>query len=163
MWFEIIRLFTSLSTFVYFYWLYFFSPSTSNNTYERAYFLSDTDEYDESYTRVPEGAVYIEEWVDKESGEKLCYVHYEGEDILVHENPFQLPRAKCPWTWIGDMNSEIDLTKTFKRYLIPGNRIELDLVMKLIHITEFTNLQYLTAEMNFENFPGDGILIESNE
>ena len=125
------------------------------------YFLSDDDEYDDSYTRVPEGAVFIEEWVD-EDGNKLCYVQYEGEEIKDDQNPFEL-KAQCPWVWIGDQTSEIDLTRTFNKFLIPGNVIRLDLVEKLIHITEKTNLVYVErGTFETKKFPGEGILIEED-
>lgn len=132
------------------------------DTYHRAYFLSDEHEFDETYTRVPENSVYIEEWVD-ENGTKLSYVQYEGEEIKKHENPFKMTSAKRPWVWIGDASTDIDLTKTFDKFLIPGNVIELDLVLKLIQVNENTHLQYMKPDMTFENFPGDGILIESND
>lgn len=132
----------------------------------RRYFLSDDDEYNESYTRVPEGAVYIEEWMNKE-GQKLCYIRYEGEELDAepYPDPF-VPemKARCPWVWVGDKETEIDLTRTFNKFLIPGNVIQLDLVQKLIQITEHTNLVYIDAKtFEVHKFPGDGILIEEDE
>lgn len=130
----------------------------------RKYFLSEEDEYDESYTRVPEGAVYIEEWTN-DNGKKMCYIQYEGEELEEHENPFiHQAKARVPWLWIGDKETEIDLTKTFNKFLIPGNVIQMDLVQKLIHITENTDLLYIDAK-SFEpkKFPGEGILIEEDE
>lgn len=132
----------------------------------RRYFLSEDDEYDNSYTRVPEGAILVEEWID-EHGHKLCYIQYEGEEIheLNYESPFSFElKARSPWIWIGDKETEIDLTKTFNKFLVPGNVIRIDLVQKLIHITENTNLVYIDAK-SFEpkKFPGEGILIEEDE
>ncbi len=164
--FECLRYATTVYNFLYSYWTLvrtWYSPPKAT----RRYFLSDYDEYDESYTRVPEGAVYIEEWMN-EQGTKLCYVRYEGYELdsEEHANPFtvQLKPARSPWIWIGDEETEIDLTRTFNKFLIPGNVIRLDLVEKLIHITETTNLVYIEAgTFETKKFPGDGILIEEDE
>ena len=128
----------------------------------KVYFLSDTEEYDESYDRVPEDAVYMEEWVYQ--GEKKCVVRYEGDEIpkTWEISPFT-QTAKCPWIWVGDKSTEIDLTKTFSKFLVPGNRITMDLVLKLIQVTDATNLMYIDAKtFNEEKFPGDGIVIEAD-
>lgn len=153
--FEILRYITLVYTTLLVWW------NVSDSTTVRRYFLSDDDEYDELYSRVPENAVYIEEWTD-DAGKKLCYVAYEGEEIRTHTSPFP-SRAYCPWAWIGDEETEIDMTRTFAKFLVPGNVIRLDLVEKLIHITESTRLMYLDVK-TFEpkEFPGDGILIEEN-
>lgn len=130
-------------------------------TYSRAYFLSDDHEFDSSYRRVPEDAVYIEEWTN-DQGVKKCYVQYEGEILLDHASPFEL-RARCPWIWVGDKDTEIDLTRTFHKFLVPGNCIEIDLVTKLIHLTPTSNLIYIDAKTFEERkFPGDGIVIEED-
>lgn len=156
--FECLRYGTMLYNFL----ARFYTPPTP----VRRYFLSDDDEYDISYTRVPEGAVYIEEWVKEDK--RLCYVQYEGEELDPdgHADPFTLAvnPARCPWVWVGDKETEIDLTKTFNKFLIPNNVIRLDLVQKLIHITEYTNLVYIDAKtFEVRKFPGDGILIEEDE
>lgn len=159
--FECLRYATNVYNFLYSYWTLaqmWYSPPKPT----RRYFLSDDDEYDESYLRVPEGAVFIEEWVNEE-GNKLCYILYEGEEIVENENPFHL-KARSPWVWVGDKETEIDLTRTFNKFLIPGNVIRLDLVQKLIHITENTDLVYIeSGTFETKKFPGDGILIEENE
>ena len=128
----------------------------------KIYFLSTTDEYDESYERVPEDAVYVEEWVHQ--GEKKCVVLYEGDEIpkTWDVSPFT-KSARCPWIWVGDKATEIDLTKTFSKFLVPGNRIMKDLVVNLIQVTDTTELMYIDAKtFNEEKFPGDGILIETD-
>jgi len=128
----------------------------------RIYFLSDTDEYDDSYETVPEDTVYVEEWMY--NGEKKYVVRYEGDDIpkTWTDSPF-MKEARCPWIWVGDKTTEIDLTKTFGKFLVPGNRITMDLVQRLIQVTDATQLMYIDAKtFNEEKFPGDGILIESN-
>jgi hypothetical protein len=128
----------------------------------RQYFLGeDTVEFDVSYTRVPEDTVYIEEWV--QNGVKLCVVRYEGEDIpsAWTTTPFDA-EAKRPWIWVGDKETEIDLTRTFDKFLVVGNRITLDLVLRLIQVTERTNLLYIEAGSFKElKFPGDGLTIEA--
>ena len=124
------------------------------------YFLSDTHEFDETYTRVPEDAVYVEEWVY--NGIKKCVVRYDGEEIPTTwvGTPFH-KRAHCPWIWIGDMDTEINLTRTFEKFMVVGNRITLDLVLKLIHVTNRTKLTYIERGSFKEvKFPADGILIE---
>jgi len=117
----------------------------------------------ENDTRVPEDCVYLEEWVDTH-GHKKCVVRYEGEEIPKEwkQSPFDT-FAKCPWVWVGDRDTEIDLTRTFNRFLIPGNRIEADLVNHLIKVTERSNLIYIeTGTFNEVKFPGDGITIVSD-
>ena len=152
--FEFLRYVTMLYNAVYRLW------NTSPKSV-RKYFLSDDDEYDESYTRVPEGAVFVEEWVN-EKGDKLCYLLYEGDEIVEHVDPFEL-KSRAPWVWIGDKDTEIDLTRTFNKFLVPRNVIRLDLVEKLIHITENTNLVYIeSGTFETKKFPGEGILIEED-
>lgn len=127
------------------------------------YFLSDQPiEFNSSYQIVPPGAVYIEEWLWK--GTKKCVVRYAGEmipstwDISPHQQT-----AKCPWIWVGDRNTEIDLTQTFAKFLVPGNHITLALVEKLIRISEHTNLVYIEyGSFEERKFPGDGLVIKAN-
>ncbi len=113
---------------------------------------------------VPEGFVYIEEWADTK-GHKKMIVKYEGEEIPKEwkETPFDLPPAKCPWVWVGDKETEIDLTRTFDRFLVPGNVLKEELVSRLIKITDRTNLIYIeTRTFNQVKFPGDGITITAD-
>jgi hypothetical protein len=144
-----------------FWELLWWTPDSEHGPHHR-YFLSDEHEFDETFTRVPEDAVYIEEWVRE--GEKRCVVRYEGEDIPTEwtETPWD-KQAKCPWIWVGDKETEIDLTRTFNKFLVVGNRIELALVLKLIQVTEKTDLMYIEAGTFKEcKFPGEGIAIEEN-
>lgn len=122
------------------------------------YFLGSTLPVDD-HTRVPEDEVYVEEWVQGET--KRCVVRYEGEDIphTWTTTPFD-KNARTPWVWVGDRDTEIDLTRTFNKFLVVGNRITLDLVLKLILVTERTNLIYIESGTFKElKFPGDGITI----
>lgn len=144
------------------YFLYFVFETAPTHKPVRRYFLSDDDEFDESYTRVPEDAVYIEEWIQDNT--KKCRVLYEGEEIpnAWEGTPFD-KKAKLPWIWVGDKETEIDLTKTFNKFVVPGNCIKLDLVEKLIQITENSHLIYIEYG-TFEEieFPGEGITIEED-
>ena len=124
------------------------------------YFLSDSRRFSEVYDVVPEGAVYIEDWI--EHGNKRSVIRYGGEAIpkAWTESPFA-KNAKTPWVWVGDRETEIDLTRTFNRFLIVGNRITTELVKKLINVTERTNLIYIESGTFKElKFPGDGLTIE---
>jgi len=128
----------------------------------RQYFLSTTHQFSPSHLRVPEGCVYIEEWV--QNGEKKCVVRYENDVIPAAwvQNPFD-QHARCPWIWVGDRATEIDLTRTFNKFLVPGNRITIDLVEKLIQINDRTDLVYIeTGTFRELKFPGEGLLIKAN-
>ncbi len=144
------------------YWLrdwYFAVPELSPH---RQYFLSTTHEFNNSYLRVPPGCVYIEEWVKR--GEKKCVVRYENDIIpgAWIRTPFD-QHARCPWIWVGDRATEIDLTRTFNKFLVPGNRITLELVDKLIQINDRTDLVYIeTGTFKELKFPGEGLLIKAN-
>ena len=128
----------------------------------RQYFLSTTHQFNPSYLRVPEGCVYIEEWV--QNGEKKSVVRYENEVIPAAwvRTPFD-QHARCPWIWVGDRATEIDLTRTFNKFLVPGNRITIDLVERLIQINDRTDLVYIeTGSFRELKFPGEGVLIKAN-
>ena len=138
---------------------YYYTPLVEPN---RRYFLSDTHTFNESYLKVPPGAVYVEEWI--KNGDKKCVVRYENDVIpaLWIRTPFD-QHARCPWLWVGDKETEIDLTRTFNKFLVPGNHILLDLVEKLIQINEKTNLVYIESGTFRElKFPGEGLLIKAN-
>lgn len=131
---------------------------------KRRYYLSEEHEFDLNDEIVPEDCVYIEEWINQ-SGEKKCVVRYEGEDIPQEwkGTPFDIP-AQCPWLWVGDRTTEIDLTRAFQKFLVPGNEIRMELVERLIHITESTDLVYIElGTFKDQKFPGEGILIKAIE
>ena len=163
--FEVVRYTTIAYNMIYLYsvkayrW-YFNIPDYAPVT---RYFLSDEHTFDNTYEKVPEDTVYVEEWIS-DLNIKRCVVLYEG-DTIPHEwkeSPFN-KEAKCPWIWVGDRDTEIDLTRTFNKFLVPGNKIQLDLVQKLIQITDKTNLVYIESGTFKEvKFPGDGILIKVN-
>lgn len=129
----------------------------------RYYLSNEHVEFEDSDETVPEDCVYVEEWVDSR-GHKKNVVLYEGERIPTAwtSSPFDTP-ARCPWVWVGDRDTEIDLTRTFNKFLVPGNRILLDLVQNLIQINERTNLIYIeTGTFKEVKFPGDGITIRAD-
>jgi hypothetical protein len=127
------------------------------------YFLSSKGREDHfnSFGVVPTDWVYIEEWNDIR-GHKKMIARYPGDKIPSEwtETPFDLPPAKCPWVWVGDRETEVDLTRTFDKFLVPGNLLTTELVSKL---TDQKNLIYIeTKTFNQIKFPGDGITIEED-
>jgi len=148
-----------LDTWNSFWDWYFWTPELEPTS---RYFLGTELAFNDSYSTVPEGAIYVEEWV--QNGTKKCVVRYAGEFIpfVWTVSPHQ-QSAKCPWIWVGDRNTEIDLTQTFAKYLVPGNRITMALVEKLIRVTDQTRLVYIENGSFVEKeFPGDGLLIKAN-
>jgi hypothetical protein len=133
----------------------------------RQYFLAEDGEEHSVLSNdrvVPEDWVYIEEWIDIK-GHKKMVVKYENDKIPLEweVSPFDLPSAKCPWVWVGDKETEIDLTRTFDKFLVPGNILKHTLVSRLIMITDRTNLIYIeTKTFNQVKFPGAGITIEAD-
>ena len=131
------------------------------------YFLTShgREEYVNPSTMVPTDKVYIEEWMDTKGRKKMIAL-YEGHAIPITwtHTPFDLPPARCPWVWVGDKETEIDMTRTFDKFLVPGNQIRMELAEKLIKITDHTHLIYIeSGTLNEIEFPGDGITIESDE
>lgn len=135
----------------------FFAPFETAN---RKYLLSDYDEYDPSMTHVPEDAIYVEEW--ERDGEFRRRLLYECEEIVPYEgNPFR--PYKTPWIWIGDVTTGVDLTEAVGRYLMPGNTITLDLLLRFIRCTTDTSLMFIDPRtMEPTKFPSQGIRIEAN-
>ena len=114
----------------------------------------------EAYLTVPEGAIYVEEWV--RNGIKKCVIKYGGEIVprAWSETPFD-KRPRTPWVWVGDRDTEIDLTRTFSKFLVVGNRITTDLVKNILRVTPKTKLVYIESGTFKElEFPGDGLTIE---
>jgi hypothetical protein len=136
---------------------YWYPPLDGIRPHAR-YFLSDPRPVIGRY--VPDDAIYVEDWVEK--GTKRCVLRYGGEEIPSQwtESPFA-KHARTPWIWVGDRDTEIDMTRTFNRYLVVGNRITNELVKKLIQVTDKTNLIYIESGTFKElKFPGDGLVIE---
>ena len=136
-------------------------PSLTDTTRpSRRYFLDNPSESPDTLVRVPDNQVYVEEWLQGET--KRCVVKYAGEIIPTYWRMTPFARnPKTPWVWVGDRETEIDLTRTFNRFLVVGNVITTDLVEKLIKVTERTHLIYIESGTFKElKFPGDGITIE---
>lgn len=110
---------------------------------------------------VPDESVYIEEWIDT-NGHKKMLVVYAGDEVPTEwdASPFDLPPAKCPWVWVGDRQTEVDLTRTFDKFLVPGNVLKAELVTKLIKSSTLIYIE--TKTFNQIKFPGDGITIEAD-
>jgi hypothetical protein len=123
------------------------------------YLISNEDDYDDDMTRVPEGAVFVEEYA--RVGIVKRRVLYEGDEITPYtSDPFQ--PATCPWIWIGDKVSEVDLTHALTKYMVPGNVIHLDLLLTMIHADRYTELIYIDARSLEEvKFPDDGVRIHA--
>lgn len=107
---------------------------------------------------VPDDAVLIEEWI--RDGEKRNVVRYGGEAIPTDWTITPWDRnARTPWVWVGDRETETDLTRAFNKYLVVGNRIALPLVEKLVRTT--SSLIYIESGTFKElKFPGDGLVIQ---
>jgi hypothetical protein len=164
--FESLRYATMAWTYVVDLWdsfwdWYFWTPEVRPT---RRYFLTPEGETScpDALRVVPEQVVYVEEWLL--NGTKKCVVRYPGDPIPeVWEFSPHVLSAKCPWIWVGDRNTEIDLTQTFAKFLVPGNRIRMDLVEKLIRVTEHTHLVYIEyGSFEEKEFPGEGLLIKAN-
>lgn len=141
-------------------WNAYWYPAPVELTPTTRYFIGYPSIDLESHLTVPQGAVYIEEWVREST--KKCVVRYAGDKIPRSwtESPFDKnPRA--PWIWVGDRQTEIDLTRTFNKFLVVGNRITSDLVEALIRVTPKTKLIYIQSGTFKElEFPGGGLTIE---
>ena len=136
----------------------------NTNIPNKLYFLSDEHEFDSSYRTVPEDTVYVEEWI--QNGEKKCFIYYEGD--LIPETdvyPYQFHyKGITPWLWIGDKTTEVDLTKSLQKFVVAGNTIRLDLIQKLIQITDNTEIMYIDPVTLKEcKFPNQGITIKEDE
>ena len=127
----------------------------------RKYLLSEYDEYELGITHVPEDSIYVEEW--ERNGEFRRRLLYECEEITPYEgDPFR--PYKNPWVWIGDTHTGVDLTEAVGRYLMPGNTIALDLLLRFIRCTNDTSLMFVDPRtMEPVNFPAEGVRIEANE
>lgn len=125
------------------------------------YLISDTDEYDHDMTRVPEDSIYVEEY--NADGETRRRVLYEGDEITMYtDDPFR--QAKKPWIWIGDKTTEIELTDALAKYIVPGNTIQLDLILKLIKVNRETEIIYIDPRTLEEvPFPDSGVRIDAYE
>lgn len=141
-------------------WNQYWSPIPLEIRPSAQYFLGFEGEDIEKYLTVPEKSIYLEEW---RRGDLKKYVVKYGGDIIPRtwtESPFDKV-ARSPWLWVGDRETEIDLTRTFNKFLVVGNRITKELVHHYVRVTPKTRLMYIQARTFKElDFPGDGITIE---
>ena len=128
------------------------------------FLLSDDHWWENGDDVVPEDSVLVEEW--ERDGVKKCRLHYEGAridmDMLV--DPFDEPRGKKPWLWIGDKTTEVDLTLAMEKFLVPGNVIKLDLLLQLLLVRDDTEIIYICPRTYQEiKFPAEGVTIEDED
>jgi hypothetical protein len=156
--FCIVRLYNSVCRFIK--WVF---ASQSRKDSKISYYIF-SDDYDSDETaemsRVPEDAVFIEEW--EKDGVKKCNLFYDSDEIVrgVYD-PFD-KEPYVPWIWIGDKNTEVDLTHAMEKYMVVGNVIALDLILHLIQIHHDTEIIYIDAR-TFEEvkFPNKGVSIRA--
>lgn len=115
--------------------------------------------FDPSMTQVPEGCIYTEEWYDSHGNNRIKLLQ-AGEEIPSHweTTPFDKDPIR-PWIWVGNPETETDLTRTLDKYLVVGNVITAELVE---HILPGRKLAYVDKTFKQMDFPGDGIAIEEN-
>jgi hypothetical protein len=115
--------------------------------------------FDSSMTHVPEGCIYTEEWYDSHGNNRIKLLQ-AGEEIphRWEHTPFEKEPLR-PWVWVGNPETETDLTRAFDKYLVVGNHITQELVE---HILPGRKLAYMDKTFKQLDFPGDGITIEEN-
>jgi hypothetical protein len=115
--------------------------------------------FDPSMENVPVGCIYTEEWYDSHGNNRIKLLH-EGEAIPSHweHTPFEKEPLR-PWIWVGNPETETDLTRALDKYLVVGNLITQQLVE---HILPGRKLAYVDKTFKQMDFPGDGIAIEEN-
>lgn len=148
------RLFTSVKRA---YNDYVYPELDSIRPHRQYYMTSTKTEFRPSDEVVPDDCIYVEEWV--QNGRKLCVLKYSGETIpdVWTESPFAKDPHR-PWVWIGDRKTEVDLTRTFNKFLVVGNLISHELIG---HFTTATDIFYIeSGTFNELNFPDEGVVIE---
>jgi len=121
--------------------------------------LIGEDVFDPSMPYVPTGCIYTEEWYDSHGNNRIRLL-YEGQTIPHHwqHTPFE-KEPKRPWVWVGNPETETDMTRAFDKYLVVGNWITPELVE---HLLPGRKLAYMDKTFKQLDFPGDGIVIEEN-
>jgi len=141
-------------------WLAYWRSGPEEVAPTSRYFLGNSSMDVDTVPVVPQGAVYLEEWI--QGNVKKCVVRYAGEEIprTWTESPFT-KHPRTPWIWVGDRETEVDLTRTFSKFLVVGNRITSDLVNAFIRVNPNTKLIYIESGTFKElEFPGEGLTIE---
>jgi hypothetical protein len=127
---------------------------------DRVYFLGPYDG-DGEETHVPEDTILVQEF--RRGNLLRRVITYDGLEIASYDgDPFRPVRV--PWVWIGDDTTDVDLTSTISKYLVPGNLITLELIYHFISVNENTRIVYVDSRTFKEHpFPAEGIRIEANE
>jgi hypothetical protein len=155
--FELLRYITLAYSTIELFVTSFWSGNNESIGPSRRYFLSSDYVYSPPFRNIPipEDTVYVEEWV--KDGIKKFRVLYEGEEITDYEGDAFAP-VQTPWIWVGNKETEHDLTRVFDKFLVPGNVIRKILVDKLV---DNEKLMYIESKsFNELDFPGDGLVIQ---
>ena len=152
--FCLLRLYTMLHDY--------FAAVSNKFKVESTYLLTEDgiDDYDEEFTRVPEGCIYVQEW--HRDGETRRRLLYDGEEVTPYtKNPFR--PIKQPWLWIGDTTTGVDLTDAVGRYLMADNVIMLDLILRMLNVNRDTKICYMDVRtLEAVPFPSKGVRIDEN-
>lgn len=149
----LVRAFTALDRFLS-------SRRTDRGHITQKYLLGEYSDYDESMTHVPENCIYVEVWTKGNQVRRRLI--YELEEITPYiGNPFDPIRT--PWTWIGDVSTDVDITAAVEKYLMPGNEIRLDLLLLFLHCHDEMEIRYVHPALGQELlFPNSGVSIGTN-
>ena len=130
---------------------------TDRGVIARKYLMGEYSGYDEDMTHVPEGCIYVEEWV--KGNQMRRRIVYELEEITPYiGNPFDPVRRR--WTWIGDVSTEVDITAAVEKYVMPGNEIRLDLLLMFLNCHDDMEIRYVDPASGEELlFPNSGVSI----
>ena len=136
---------------------YLSARRTDRGMIARKYLLGEYSDYDEGMTHVPEGCIYVEEWV--KGNQVRRRIVYELEEITPYiGNPFDPIRRR--WTWIGDVSTDVDITAAVNKYLMPGNEIRLDLLLLFLNSHVNMEIRYVDPASGDEVlFPSSGVSI----
>jgi len=130
---------------------------TDRGVIARKYLMGEYSGYDEDMTHVPEGCIYVEEWV--KGNQMRRRIVYELEEITPYiGNPFDPVRRR--WTWIGDVSTDVDITAAVEKYVMPGNEIRLDLLLMFLNCHDDMEIRYVDPASGEELlFPNSGVSI----
>jgi hypothetical protein len=137
---------------------YLSARRTDRGVIRRKYLMGEYSDYDEDMTHVPEGCIYVEEWV--KGNQVRRRIIYELEEITPYiGNPFDPIRRR--WTWIGDASTDVDITAAVDKYLMPGNEIRLDLLLMFLNCHDDMEIRYADSASGEEVlFPNCGVSIK---
>jgi hypothetical protein len=139
---------------------YLSARRTDRGIITRKYLMGEYSGYDEDMTHVPEGCIYVEEWV--KGNQVRRRIVYELEEITPYiGNPFDPIHRR--WTWIGDVSTDVDITAAIDKFLMPGNDIRLDLLLMFLNCHEDMEIRYVDPASGEEVlFPNSGVSINKH-